>query len=84
MSLTGNFCQLILITSLTAGGLPRAAAEGTVFAAASLMENLREIGSGYESQTGQAILFNFAGSSTLAATRVFNKRGFVGFPSLLP
>lgn len=42
------------------------AAEVTVFAAASLTDALREIAAGYQKQTGDKILFNFAGSSTLA------------------
>ncbi|HLH54870.1 MAG TPA: molybdate ABC transporter substrate-binding protein [Verrucomicrobiae bacterium] len=44
----------------------RAFAEVTVFAAASLMESLKEIGAVYEAQYGQKPLFNFAASSTLA------------------
>jgi molybdate transport system substrate-binding protein len=42
------------------------AAQVTVFAAASLMESLKEIGGDYERQTGGKVIFNFAGSSTLA------------------
>jgi molybdate transport system substrate-binding protein len=37
-----------------------------VFAAASLTDALREIGAQYERQTGERIVFNFAGSNTLA------------------
>jgi molybdate transport system substrate-binding protein len=37
-----------------------------VFAAASLMESLKEIGSNYQQRSGQTVVFNFAGSSTLA------------------
>lgn len=42
------------------------AAELTVFAAASLTDALREIARGYQSETRDQIVFNFAGSSTLA------------------
>lgn len=37
-----------------------------MFAAASLTESLKEIGALYQKQTGEKILFNFAGSGTLA------------------
>lgn len=43
-----------------------AAAEIRVFAAASLTEALQEVAAGYERETGDRVLFNFAGSSTLA------------------
>lgn len=46
------------------------AAEGapaiTVFAAASLTDSLREIGTDYQKQTGRAVVFNFEASSILA------------------
>jgi len=42
------------------------AAQISVFAAASLIETLKEIGSVYEHQTTNQVVFNFAGSSTLA------------------
>lgn len=38
----------------------------TVFAAASLTDSLREIGDAYQQRTRKRIVFNFAGSSTLA------------------
>ena len=41
-------------------------AEVMVFAAASLTESLREIGTHYEKQTSDKIFFNFGASSTLA------------------
>ncbi len=41
------------------------AAEVTVFAAASLTDSLKEIGTNWEKQSGDKIVFNFAGSSTL-------------------
>ena len=37
-----------------------------VYAAASLTDALREIGAAYERQTGERVVFNFAGSSALA------------------
>ena len=40
--------------------------EVRVFAAASLTDALREIGANYEKETGERLVFNFAGSSTLA------------------
>lgn len=39
----------------------------TVFAAASLTDAFREIGSAYESRTGRTVTFNFGGSSQLRA-----------------
>jgi molybdate transport system substrate-binding protein len=42
------------------------AAQVSVFAAASLLESLKEIGTNYEHRTGNHVVFNFAGSSTLA------------------
>lgn len=53
-----------LLGSLGAGRLP--AAEVQVFAAASLMDALTEIGRAYEARTGDKILFNFGASSALA------------------
>jgi molybdate transport system substrate-binding protein len=44
---------------------PLAAAEVRVFAAASLTDALTEIAGQYEKRTGERIVFNFAGSSTL-------------------
>jgi molybdate transport system substrate-binding protein len=46
--------------------LNAAAAEVTVFAAASLTDSLRQIAAGYEKQTGEKIVFNFGASSFLA------------------
>src|SRR5690242_13764512 len=45
-------------------GVP--AATVTVFAAASLTESLKEIAAGYETQTGDKVVFNFGASSFLA------------------
>jgi molybdate transport system substrate-binding protein len=55
----------ILAWSLFAGPVAHAA-EVTVFAAASLTDCLKAIGSAYEKSSGDRIIFNFAGSSTLA------------------
>ena len=41
-------------------------AEVTVFAAASLTDSLRQIAAVYEKQSSDKVIFNFAGSSTLA------------------
>jgi len=54
--------MLLLLSPATA----LAAAQVTVFAAASLTDSLREIGDTYQQRTGDSIVFNFAGSSTLA------------------
>jgi molybdate transport system substrate-binding protein len=51
---------LLLALSCTRG------AEVHVYAAASLTDALREIGAAYERQTGERVVFNFAGSSALA------------------
>lgn len=42
------------------------AAEVTVFAAASLTDAIQELASAYEAESGDQLLFNFAGSSALA------------------
>lgn len=55
---------LMLAACLTASSLR--AAEIHVYAAASLTEALKEIATGYEKQTGEKLIFNFASSSTLA------------------
>lgn len=46
--------------------VPAPAATVTVFAAASLTDCLTEIAAAYAKQTGDHVVFNFAGSSTLA------------------
>jgi len=51
----------LLFIALTAHG-----AEITVFAAASLADVLQQLGTTFQSQTGDHVSFNFAGSSTLA------------------
>jgi len=56
--------RLLLLLALTTR--LAAAAEVRVFAAASLTDALQEIAAGYEKQTGDRVLFNFAASSTLA------------------
>jgi len=55
-----RFLSILLLTTQLA------AAEVRVFAAASLTDALQEIAAGYEKQTGDRVLFNFAASSTLA------------------
>ena len=60
-----------ILQVITAAGVLLTAAAGhaagvTVFAAASLTDSLKEIGADYEKQTGQAVVFNFEGSSVLA------------------
>ena len=57
---------LLFVSTIAWAGTRRAGAQVTVFAAASLMESLKEIGASYEKQAGHRVLFNFAASSTLA------------------
>jgi molybdate transport system substrate-binding protein len=52
--------------ALLIAALPLRAATVTVFAAASLMDSLKEIAAAYEKKSGDKILFNFSASSTLA------------------
>jgi molybdate transport system substrate-binding protein len=66
MHLAKTLGRLALFFCLCCGTPHLPAAEISVFAAASLTEALREIAAGYQKQTGNRILFNFAGSSTLA------------------
>jgi len=47
-------------------GVAAPAAEITVFAAASLMDSLKQIATNYEAQSGDKVLFNFGASSFLA------------------
>ena len=54
-----------LVGTLAASAAVRGA-ELNVFAAASLKEALEEIAAGYERESGDRIIFNFAASSTLA------------------
>jgi molybdate transport system substrate-binding protein len=56
---------LLVLTGLVAV-MPAAAAEVTVFAAASLTDALKEIATTYESSTGDKPVFNLGASSTLA------------------
>lgn len=59
--------RLVLASLLVVGlGLPAAAEEVTVFAAASLSNVLKEIGATYQPSTGDKLVFNFDGSNTLA------------------
>jgi molybdate transport system substrate-binding protein len=56
---------LVLVLAFVASTTIRAV-ELNVFAAASLMDALKEIGTSYEKQTGDKIAFNFGASSLLA------------------
>jgi molybdate transport system substrate-binding protein len=62
VSRAGRFALLIL----AAAAGPLAAADVTVFAAASLADVLREVAPAWERATGNRVLFNFAGSNALA------------------
>ena len=55
----------LLLTLVAAAG-PLAAADVTVFAAASLTDALREIAPAWEKATGHRVVFNLAGSNVLA------------------
>lgn len=60
---------LFVVLALALGWAPARAQENSeylVFAAASLANVLQDIGARYESQTGNEIVFSFAGSMTLA------------------
>ncbi|HEX4961591.1 MAG TPA: molybdate ABC transporter substrate-binding protein [Thermoanaerobaculia bacterium] len=57
--------SILVLTGLLAA-VPAAAAEVTVFAAASLTDALQEIGAAYQQSTGDKVVFNFAASSALA------------------
>ncbi|MCC7375553.1 MAG: molybdate ABC transporter substrate-binding protein [Verrucomicrobiales bacterium] len=59
-----RFIYSVLALAL-ALGLRVEAESLTVFAAASLTESLKEIGAAYEKQSGDKIVFNFAGSGPL-------------------
>ena len=56
------FRVLALLLALSCTRTP----EVRVYAAASLTDALREIGAAYEQQTGERVVFNFAGSNVLA------------------
>jgi molybdate transport system substrate-binding protein len=66
MKLCKDIFHLGLLAGLLCGLAQRSIAQVTVFAAASLMESLKEIGADYEKQSREKVIFNFAGSSTLA------------------
>jgi molybdate transport system substrate-binding protein len=61
-----RFFQIVFGLVILFGPLTCRAADVTVFAAASLVESLKEIATNYEQQTTKTVVFNFAGSSTLA------------------
>ena len=58
-----SLISLVLVVVLTT---VLRAAELSVFAAASLTDALKEVAAAYESQSGDKLLFNFAGSNALA------------------
>ena len=61
-----RFLATLVAASIGLAGLAAWSAEVTVFAAASLSDSLKQIGSDYGKQTGDRINFNFAASSLLA------------------
>ncbi len=61
-----RFLAAVVAASVGLGGLAAFSAEVTVFAAASLSDSLKQIGSDYGKHTGDKINFNFAASSFLA------------------
>jgi molybdate transport system substrate-binding protein len=58
------FRAFVLVLLCSTGGL--LAADVNVYAAASLTDALKEVGASYGKQSGDAVRFNFAASSTLA------------------
>lgn len=58
--------DILLLCVLVFSVAPLGAAEITVFAAASLTDALKQVASGFEQQSGDRVVFNFAASSTLA------------------
>lgn len=59
-----TLCLLAILGGVTVS--QARSAEISVFAAASLTDALRELGTGFETQTGAKVVFNFAASSLLA------------------
>ena len=61
-------CRLFLLLGflLSCLGPVMAASELTVFAAASMREAMERIGQAYEIETGNRVIFSFAGTGTLA------------------
>jgi molybdate transport system substrate-binding protein len=57
---------ILFVLAGLAAAVPAAAAEVTVFAAASLADALNEIAAGYKKAAGDKVVFNFGASSTLA------------------
>lgn len=66
MSLGRSFCGLGLVIGLWLPGAGLASGQVTVFAAASLLESLQDIATAFEKAGNPKVVFNFAGSSTLA------------------
>ena len=61
-----RFVAAITVAAWLTAAFAAAAADLTVFAAASLTDCLKEIGTNYQKEAGQKIVFNFGASSTLA------------------
>jgi len=61
-----RFLAALVAADIGLAGLAAWSAEVTVFAAASLSDSLKQIGSDYGKETGDRINFNFAASSFLA------------------
>ncbi|MES0884676.1 molybdate ABC transporter substrate-binding protein [Roseibium sp. SCP14] len=62
------FRRLLLFCILLLACLPPAAAQAplTVFAAASMREAMERVGTAFEEETGNKVIFSFAGTGTLA------------------
>ncbi len=58
--------SIVSLLILAAAARPLAAADVTVFAAASLTDALRQIAPAFEAATGHRVVFNFGGSNILA------------------
>lgn len=58
--------KMAVLVLVSLFGISAAAADLQVFAAVSLTDALKEIGTQYEQKTGTHVLFNFAGSNLLA------------------
>lgn len=74
------FLTILLALSVLAPPSGRAV-EITVFAAASLLDSLEEIGKAYGTRTGDRVVFSFAASGTLARQIEAGARADVFFPA---